>query len=120
MGAGSVDRESRFAIFLARILWKMRLALAKISLRFSRVSRGGKNAIYCESCTSPICETHNFHDSQTNSEKLAIFVHNSVLWPIARNELKVEYLGKIEAIFKTALCNESRDQVGSICEKTEG
>jgi hypothetical protein len=31
--------------------------------------------------------------------------------------LKVEYLGKIEVIFKMALGNESGEQVGSIHEK---
>jgi hypothetical protein len=38
-----------------------------------------------------ICETCNLRDSQTSkiiihSEKLAIFAHNSALWPIARKE----------------------------------
>jgi hypothetical protein len=60
-GKTRVDSESRFAIFLARILWKMRLAFREISVRVSRVSRvlqEGKNAIYCQACESRICETH--------------------------------------------------------------
>jgi hypothetical protein len=44
---------------------------------------------------------------------------NSALWPIAQNELKVEYLGEIEVIFEMALGNESGNQVGSILEKNQ-
>jgi hypothetical protein len=45
---------------------------------------------------------------------------DSALWPIARNELKVEYLGEIEVIFEMALGNDSGDQVGLIHEKPRG
>ncbi len=45
---------------------------------------------------------------------------DSVLWPIAQNELKFEYLGEIEVIFEMALGNESGNQMGSIHEKNQG
>jgi hypothetical protein len=43
----------------------------------------------------------------------------SALWLIARNYLKFKYLIEIKVIFKTALGNETGDQMGSICEKDQ-
>jgi hypothetical protein len=67
-----VDSDSRFAIFLARILWKMRLASREnISASLTSLARR-KNVIYCEAC-----ESRNLRDSQTSkiiihSEKLVL------------------------------------------------
>ncbi len=58
---GRVDSESRFAIFLARISWKMRLA-SRENISASLASLTGiakrRNAIYCELASLAISETH--------------------------------------------------------------
>jgi hypothetical protein len=63
-----VDSESRFAIFLARILWKMRLASRK-NISASLLKEKCNILCTCESC--------NLRDSQTSkiiihSEKLVL------------------------------------------------
>jgi hypothetical protein len=68
LGTRRIDSKSHLAIFLARILWKIRLTsraniLVRVS-QVSRVSQEGKNAIYCQVCeslnlrVSRICETY--------------------------------------------------------------
>jgi hypothetical protein len=63
-----IDSKSHLAIFLARILWKIRLTsreniLVRV-LQVSRVSQEGKNAKSCQVCesrnlrVSRICETY--------------------------------------------------------------
>ncbi len=73
-----VDSESRFAIFLARILWKLKLASREnISTSLaSLTSRArGENAIHCEACESRNCDSRNLRDLQTSK----IIVHSKKL-----------------------------------------
>ncbi len=86
----------------------------KISLQVSQVSKvswEGKIRFIVKLASLAICKTHNLRDLQTSkiiihSEKLAIFTHNSALWPIVQNEFDSR-----ESHYEISVCETRKKQV---------
>jgi hypothetical protein len=74
-----VDSESCFAIFLARILWQMRLASRENiseSLASYESRKEGKMRYIVKLVSLTICESRNLRDSQTRK----IIIHSEKFW----------------------------------------